>query len=548
MEIQFANLIEYSPKAPGIYKMFDTEGILLYVGKARDLNARLKQYLDVSKLEPHKQIMRSLVARVEWEITPTESDALILEEKLIKTEKPKYNIMLTDGKMYPLLALTKHEFPRLLKFRGKISQKKDVFGPYPSVGALNEAIKLIQKVCKIRTCTDSFMNNRARPCLLHQIGRCSAPCTKQLSAISYQLSVNLARRILSGDTASVSKELSEQMQAASARQDYEAAAELRDKIAALSATGNRSKPGESFVPPLRGGSAQSAVGRASFSESFSALETWLGVKFDKVAVFDNSHLFGNNPVGSMIVVARGGFLKNEYRHFKLRDKTRAGNDIAMMEEFLIRGVLNSPPAGESAALVGAPVGGKIESEFLPPTASRRATLALCDSPAGGEFKTPRTLIIVDGGRAQWNIAKKVLGDPPSSAFTSFRCDYGAASAMVVGVVKGEVRDGDEHFILPDGSEDRSLAKDSELFLFLRRVRDEAHRFAITFHRRVRAKEFVGSALDEIDGIGAARKRALLHHFGGTRQIADATAANLAKAPGISKTVAQKIYQHFHPNN
>ena len=176
MNIQFSDLIANAPQSPGIYKMFSADGTLLYVGKAKNLSNRLKQYVDISKLELHKQVMRTLVSRVEWEIVSTESDALIREQELIKNLKPKYNIMLTDGKMYPMLALTNSEFPRLLKFRGKISQRRDVFGPYPSVSALNETIKTIQRVCGLRTCTDIFMKNRSRPCLLYQIGRCSAPC------------------------------------------------------------------------------------------------------------------------------------------------------------------------------------------------------------------------------------------------------------------------------------------------------------------------------------------------------------------------------------
>ena len=210
MNIQFSDLIENSPNAPGVYKMYDADGTLLYVGKAKNLSNRLKQYLDISKLELHKQVMRTLVARVDWEITPTESDALILEEKLIKTLRPKYNIMLTDGKMYPMIALTQSEYPRLLKFRGKISQRRDVYGPYPSVTALNETIKTIQKVCRLRTCTDTFMRNRARPCLLYQIGRCSAPCT--IPQTDYAENVALARRILTGDSQPIIADLTKQMQ------------------------------------------------------------------------------------------------------------------------------------------------------------------------------------------------------------------------------------------------------------------------------------------------------------------------------------------------
>ncbi|MBQ3785270.1 MAG: GIY-YIG nuclease family protein, partial [Alphaproteobacteria bacterium] len=220
--------------SPGIYKMYDGDGNLLYVGKAKNLSNRLHQYVDISKLETHKQIMRTLVRRVEWEITQTESDALLLEQKLIKTLKPKYNIMLTDGKMYPMLALTKHEFPRLLKFRGKISQKKDVFGPYPSVRALNETIKTIQRVCKLRTCNDTFMNNRARPCLLYQIGRCSAPCC--IEQTDYEKNVQLARRVLTGDSEPIIADLTQQMKDFSDKQDFENAAIMRDKISALTQT------------------------------------------------------------------------------------------------------------------------------------------------------------------------------------------------------------------------------------------------------------------------------------------------------------------------
>ena len=237
MNIQFSDLIENAPRSPGVYKMYDADGNLLYVGKAKNLNNRLKQYMDISKLEPHKQVMRTLVTRVDWEITPTESDALIREQELIKTMRPKYNIMLTDGKMYPMIALTNSKYPRLMKFRGKISQRRDVFGPYPSVSALNESIKTIQKVCELRTCTDSFMRNRARPCLLHQIGRCSAPCT--LPQTNYAERVSLARRILTGDSEPIIRDLQNDMQKYSANMEYENAAKCRDKIAALTHTSNR---------------------------------------------------------------------------------------------------------------------------------------------------------------------------------------------------------------------------------------------------------------------------------------------------------------------
>ncbi len=470
MNIQFSDLIENSPNAPGVYKMYDTDDNLLYVGKAKNLSNRLKQYIDISKLESHKQVMRTMVARVDWEITPTESDALILEQHLIKTLKPKYNIMLTDGKMYPMIALTQSEYPRLLKFRGKISQRRDVYGPYPSVNALNETIKTIQKVCQLRTCTDTFMRNRTRPCLLYQIGRCSAPCT--IPQTHYAENVALARRILTGDSEPIIADLTKQMKKYSDAMDFESAAIMRDKIATLTQTSNR-------------GTRRNHASSANFDwvGAFTDMEQWLGLKIECAGVFDNSHLFGKSPVGAMITFGPNGFIKTGYRHFKLRDAARAGNDIAMMAEFVQRATMRGP---------------KLD------------------------------LIIVDGGPAQWNIAHKTAPNIP-----------------ILGVTKGVVRNGDEHFIMPDGSVCHDIPKDSRLFLLLRAVRDEAHRFVITFHRTVRAKQMTSSVLDEIDGIGPTRKRALLTHFGSVRAIADANLDALRHVPGLGNAAAEKIYAHFH---
>lgn len=469
MNIQFSDLIENSPNAPGVYKMYDADGMLLYVGKAKNLANRLRQYVDVSKLELHKQVMRSLVTRVDWEIVPTESDALIREQELIKTLRPKYNIMLTDGKMYPMLALTNSEFPRLLKFRGKISQRRDVYGPYPSVGALNETIKIIQKVCQIRTCSDTFMRNRARPCLLHQIGRCSAPCV--LAQSDYAARVSLARKILTGDSEPIIADLTKQMQKYSAEMDFESAAVARDKIAELTHTANRG------IQRKRAHSAD-----FDWENATDDLEKFLGLKISMAGVFDNSHLFGRSAVGAMITFGHDGFIKTGYRHFKLRNAAAAGNDIAMMAEFVAR-------ANE---------------------------------------KNNLDLIIVDGGMAQWRIAHRVAPNVP-----------------ILGVTKGEVRNGDEHFIMPDGTVNRDVPKDSRLFLLLRAVRDEAHRFVITYHRTVRAKTMTSSVLDDIEGIGPRRKHALLTHFGTVRAISDADLAALLRVPGLGQSAAEKIYAYFH---
>ena len=288
----------------------------------------------------------------------------------------------------------------------------------------------------------------------------------------YAESVRIARKILTGDSAPIIADLTKQMQKHSDNLDFEAAAQIRDKIAALTQTSTHGK---------RQNNAHSAI--SDWDKNVSELEKWLGIKIDLVGVFDNSHLFGKQPVGAMITFNHNGFEKSGYRHFKLIDKSRAGNDIAMMAEFV-----------------------------------RRAT----------ERDPKLSLIIVDGGPAQWNIANKNSGGIP-----------------VMGVTKGEVRDGDEHFILPDGTVYRDLPKDSPLFLMLRAVRDEAHRFVITYHRNVRAKQMTASVLDEIEGIGPTRKQALLRHFGNVRAIIDADINALKRVPGLGKNAAEKIYAHFH---
>ena len=254
--------------------------------------------------------------------------------------------------------------------------------------------------------------------------------------------------------------------------DFESAAICRDKIVALTHTSNRG---------IQRNRAHSA--NFDWQESVKNLEQWLNIKIDCAGVFDNSHLFGKNPVGAMITFGHNGFIKSGYRHFKLRDAARAGNDIAMMQEFVSRATERGP---------------KLD------------------------------LIIVDGGQAQWNIAHKTAPNIP-----------------ILGVTKGEVRNGDEHFIMPDGTISRDIPKDSKLFLLLRAVRDEAHRFVITFHRTVRAKQMTSSVLDEIEGIGPTRKKMLLTHFGSVREISDASLDALKKVPGLGNNAAEKIYAHFH---
>ena len=259
-------------------------------------------------------------------------------------------------------------------------------------------------------------------------------------------------------------------------QDFESAAKLRDKIIALTHTSNR---GIRQNPAY----SQNNDSNNNWTNTISEMEQWMGIKFHYAGVFDNSHLFGTNPVGAMITFGHDGFIKSGYRHFKLQDNKRAGNDIAMMEEFISRAIKNSPELD---------------------------------------------MLIIDGGPAQWNIAHQVAPNLP-----------------ILCVTKGKVRNGDEHFIMPDGTECHTVPKDSKLFLLLRRVRDEAHRFVITYHRTTRAKSMTGSCLDEIEGIGPTRKKLLLHHFGSVRAIMDADITALMRVHGLGAAAAKKIYKHFH---
>ncbi|MDR2268693.1 MAG: GIY-YIG nuclease family protein [Rickettsiales bacterium] len=243
----FEDMISTAPSNPGVYKMYDSDGGLLYVGKAKNLKRRLRQYVDISRLEYHKILMMRQARCVEWTIAPTEQAALIMEQHFIKTEKPKYNIILKDDKMYPFLALSNDPFPRLFRFRGKIKQRRDVFGPFPFVSDLDDTIKLVQKVCRIRTCANSYFNARKKPCLMYQIGLCVAPChienqtKKSGMALDYKGRVTLARRILRGHIRSVVSDLSGKMKAASARHDFENAARYRGQILALQSTAKTAK-------------------------------------------------------------------------------------------------------------------------------------------------------------------------------------------------------------------------------------------------------------------------------------------------------------------
>ena len=601
------------PPGPGVYRMLNAKGDALYVGKARNLKARVANYTHLAALSNRLRRMVAETASLEVVLTHTEVEALLLECNLIKRLMPRYNVLLRDDKSFPYIHLTgDHDFPRIMKHRGARSDPGDYFGPFANAGAVNRTLIALQRAFLLRSCSDSMFQGRTRPCLLFQIKRCSAPCVGRIDKDGYARLVDEARAFLTGRSREVQEQLALRMQELSENLQFESAAFLRDRIRALTQVqgrqdinveslgdadviaahqagghtsiqvfffrggqnwGNRayfpshdrqlgvaevlasfigqfydSKP----VPPLlltsdvpadrdllvealssRAGrkielvtpqrgdkrklvehalvNAREALARklAETSTQHRLLEGvaqafGLEAAPQRIEVYDNSHIQGSHPVGAMIVAGPEGFVKNAYRKFNIRggaippDKTAGGDDYAMMREVF----------------------------------TRRFHRALKEDPERARGTWP-DLILIDGGAGQVTAAEQVLGE------------MGVADIPLVGIAKGPDRDaGRERFFRP-GRPPTSLDPKDPVLYFLQRLRDEAHRFAIGTHRARRQKAIGASPLDEIPGIGARRKRALLHHFGSARSVARAGLADLERVAGISGAVAKKVYDHFH---
>jgi excinuclease ABC subunit C len=605
------------PAGPGVYRMLDRKGDAVYVGKARNLKARVQNYTHPMGLSNRLRRMVAETTALEIVVTATEAEALLLECNMIKRLLPRFNVLLRDDKSFPLIHITAdHEFPQLTKHRGARDKGGTFFGPFASAGAVNRTLITLQKAFLLRSCSDSVFANRTRPCLLFQIKRCSAPCVGRIASEDYAALIDEAKGFLSGHSADVQAQLAVEMEAASAALDFEAAAMLRDRIRALSMVqghqdiytpgiddadviaahqegghtcvqvfffrggqnwGNRAYfPSHdrqlgveevltSFVgqfydnrpkPPLvllshtlveqelvaealsldghkvtlavpqRGdkkklierieATAREALGRrlAESSTQRQLLEgvaTALGLPgpLSRIEVYDNSHIQGANAVGAMIVAGPEGLMKNQYRKFTIRGERAAepattepdafgGDDYAMMREVL----------------------------------HRRFARALKEDPDRTSGAWP-DLVLIDGGLGQLGIAQGVLDE------------LGIGDVALVGIAKGPDRNaGRERFFIP-GRTSFSLEPRDPVLYFLQRLRDEAHRFAIGTYRARHAKSLGRSPLDEIAGIGARRKQALLHHFGSARTVARAGLAEIERVGGISKAVAQKVYDHFH---
>ena len=598
------------PGSPGVYRMIDEKERVLYVGKAKNLKKRVTSYTHIARLALRIARMVAQTVRMEIITTHTEAEALLLESNLIKKLKPRYNILLRDDKSFPYILITEdHGYPRIVKHRGARAKDGSCFGPFASAWAVNNTINHLQRAFLLRSCTDSVFANRSRPCLLYQIKRCSGPCVDRISKPEYDGLVDICRDFLSGRSKVILKQLEASMLAASENMEFEKAAMYRDRIRALSQIqshqdinlegleeadvialhheggqscvqvfffrsgsnyGNRSyfprheqsaeipeilsafvgqfyanKPaprqvllsheieGQKLVEealcinngykvelhvPKRGGkrnlvdhaltNAREALGRRmAESASQRKLLDGLADKLDldsppeRIEVYDNSHIQGTNMVGGMIVAGPEGFMKNAYRKFNIKGDIAPGDDFAMMREVL----------------------------------TRRFARAQKEDP-DRENGTWPDLCLIDGGLGQLGVARQVLED------------LGIEDVMLVGVAKGGDRNaGREVLHIPGKAPVRWDQKDPILY-FIQRLRDEAHRWAIGTHRAKRSKQIGKSVLDDVPGIGGARKKALLHHFGSARGVADAGLTDLEAVDGISAAIARKIYGHFHSDD
>ena len=667
--------------------MIDAGGEVIYVGKARSLKARVTSYTREGSHTTRIQRMISATASMEFVTVRTEAEALLLEANLIKRFRPLYNVLLRDDKSFPYILITRgSRAPQLTKHRGARSSKGDYFGPFASAGAVNRTINVLQRAFLLRTCADSMFETVSRPCILHQIKRCSAPCTGVIADDDYALLVDEAVRFLSGQSQKVREMLKRQMAEAAEKLEYEEAAKFRNRLAALAQVspdqtinpdgveeadvfaafqdggqtciqvfffrtgqnwGNRAyypradrslqveevldpfiaqfylhKPVPRLIllshevpsqellaealsitagrkveirVPERGTktglvahalqNAREALGRKlAESSSQTRLLEAMAERFAlpgvprRIEVYDNSHISGTNAVGAMIVAGPDGFVKNQYRKFNIKSDTLTpGDDYAMMREVLTRrfrrlGVdedgAKKSQAADAGHIISAnknvipakagtqpghlsdctltavrrPLGpglrrddDSIAKTSEPEAAPTDPAPDTDDAPAEpAEFPDRPDLVLIDGGAGQLGVAEEVLKE------------LGVSGITLIGVAKGPDRDaGREHFHIPGRAKSLMLEPRDPVLYFVQRLRDEAHRFVIGTHRAKRAKSMISNPLDEIDGIGPTRKRALLAHFGSAKGVSRAGVGDLMGVPGISEELAQKVYDFFN---
>ncbi|MCR8826063.1 excinuclease ABC subunit UvrC [Pseudosulfitobacter koreensis] len=593
--------------SPGVYRMLDSESRVLYVGKARNLRARVSSYARPTGHSGRIARMIDNTASMMFLTTRTETEALLLEQNLIKQLKPKYNVLLRDDKSFPnILVTADKDYPQIKKHRGAKKEKGAYYGPFASAGAVNRTLNQLQRVFLLRDCSNSMFESRSRPCLQYQIKRCSAPCVGKISPAEYQQTVRDAEKFLSGKSTDIQARLGRDMAEASENMEFERAAALRDRIKALTQVqtaqginprnvdeadiialhlengqacvqvffiragqnwGNHDyypRAGadvdaaevlEAFVGqfydtrepprqlilsnqvenpdlmadaltqklgrkvellvPQRGEKAElidSALRNARESLARKMAETatqarllqGLADAFElpkppaRVEVYDNSHIQGAHAVGAMIVAGSDGFMKNQYRKFNIRgDELTPGDDFGMMKEVL----------------------------------NRRFKRLLKEDPDRSRGMWP-DLLLIDGGAGQVSAVREIMED------------HGVGDIPMVGVAKGLDRDAGKEEFHRTGKTVKALRHNDPVLYFIQRMRDEAHRFAIGTHRAKRSKAVGATPLDDVPGVGAARKRALLAHFGSAKAVGRANLADLKAVDGVSAALAQKIYDYF----
>ncbi|MBK1661687.1 excinuclease ABC subunit UvrC [Paracraurococcus ruber] len=597
------------PLAPGVYRMLDAKGDALYVGKARALKKRVHSYTQIGRLPERLRRMVHETRSLEVITTASEAEALLLEANLIKKLRPRYNIVLRDDKSYPWLVLTEdHAYPQITKHRGERRKGASYWGPFASAWAVNQTLTALQRVFLLRSCRDTVFDSRDRPCLLYQIRRCSAPCVERIGQPDYADLVHQAKQFLSGETPSIQKDLAKEMEQAAEALEFERAAAIRDRIRGLTHVQGRDRInmegiGDADVVALHQLAGQTCVqvfffrgGRNNGNRPFflskgeqgpeEVMGAFLGQLYDdlpppplvllshapeeqaliaealsikagrkvelhrpqrgdkraavehaetnarealerklaegtaqeallqavarvfdlpatpeRIEIYDNSHIQGSNAYGVMVAAGPAGFLKQAYRKFSIKSEVKPGDDFGMMREVF----------------------------------ERRFGRALKEDPER-ESGTWPDLVMIDGGIGQLNAAREVFAE------------LGVHDVPLVAIAKGPDRDaGREWFHQHDRPAFQLPPRDPVLY-YLQRLRDEAHRFAITTHRAGRSKSLVKSELDEIPGVGSALKRKLLNHFGSARGVRNAALSDIENAPGIGPSVARKIYEHFHPGS
>jgi excinuclease ABC subunit C len=590
------------PRRPGVYRMYSDSGELLYVGKARALRDRVGNYFLASNVDPKVQALVANIERIEVTVTNSETEALLLEYNLIKEHKPRYNIVLRDDKSFPYIYLPAgHEYPRLVFYRGARNLPGRYFGPFPGAGAVKDTLQSVQKIFRIRNCRDTFFENRSRPCLQHQIGRCSAPCVKLISREDYARDIAAAVKVLEGRNDEVNTELAASMEKAAEALQFERAAALRDQLAALkqvqaqqivTADGDRDidvfalvgEPGEFAVTVMiiRGGrnlGSTSYFPRGALAEPGEALASFLMQYYAETPppaeILVNIELAESESLSDALGTRAGSttrvwrpsralplrFLamtvENATQALRMRRARRADIEDMLAALGALLG-LDAPPqrlecfdishtAGEgtvASCVVYGPEG-PMKKEYrrfnitgVTPGddygALRQALKRRYERVRSGEVVAPDVLLI-DGGLGQIN-----------EVYTELE-QLGFGALKLVGVAKGPDRKpGQERLIVHGDAGAIVPGPDSPALRVVQRIRDEAHRFAITGHRKRRARRHNESVLETIPGLGPAKRRALLRHFGGMQGLLRAGVGDFEAVSGIGTTLARTLYDHLHP--